>query len=86
MRDPISPHQRLAVALRFLASGNSDEDLKFLTAIVPNTTPKFFIFQIHYHITIIFDKIFTKKNCKAFFRASRLRKLACTSIKISNLF
>lgn len=33
MRDAISPHERLSATLRFLASGQSYEDLKFLTRI-----------------------------------------------------
>lgn len=40
MREPISPFHRLAATLRFLASGNSFEDLKFLTAIAPQTIGK----------------------------------------------
>lgn len=43
MGEPISPYDRLAVTLRFLASGNSFEDLKFLTAIAPQTIVKFVI-------------------------------------------
>ena len=42
MRDTIS-HQPLAVTLRFLASLNSYEDLKFLTAISPQTMGKIVI-------------------------------------------
>ncbi|XP_049304029.1 putative nuclease HARBI1 [Bactrocera dorsalis] len=37
MRKAIPVHHRLALTLRFLASGNSFEDLKFLTAIAPQT-------------------------------------------------
>ncbi|XP_037810112.1 putative nuclease HARBI1 isoform X2 [Lucilia sericata] len=37
MRDAIPPHHRLALTLRFLASGNNFQDLKFLTAIAPQT-------------------------------------------------
>ena len=33
MRDAITPHERLSVTLRFLATGRSYEDLKFSTAI-----------------------------------------------------
>ena len=32
MRSSISPSERLSITLRYLASGNSFEDLKFLTA------------------------------------------------------
>ncbi|XP_036328180.1 protein ALP1-like [Rhagoletis pomonella] len=43
MREPISPYHRLAVTLRCLASGNTFEDLKFLTAITPQTIGKIVI-------------------------------------------
>ena len=35
MRKLISPHERLTVTLRFLATGRSYEDMKFSTAISP---------------------------------------------------
>ena len=35
MRRAISPHERLSVTLRFLATGRSYEDLKFSAAISP---------------------------------------------------
>ncbi|GFO24820.1 hypothetical protein PoB_005132500 [Plakobranchus ocellatus] len=35
MRDAISPTYRLSITLRFLATGNSFEDLKFMSAICP---------------------------------------------------
>ncbi|RUM45877.1 MAG: hypothetical protein DSY80_02855 [Desulfocapsa sp.] len=35
MRDPISPSERLSVTLRYLATGNSFEDLKFSSAVSP---------------------------------------------------
>ncbi|CAD7078115.1 unnamed protein product [Hermetia illucens] len=37
MRDAISPNERLSATLRFLASGQTFEDLKFLTAISPQS-------------------------------------------------
>lgn len=40
MREPITPYHRLATTLRFLASGNSFEDMKFLTAMAPQTIGK----------------------------------------------
>ncbi|XP_067648088.1 uncharacterized protein [Eurosta solidaginis] len=40
MREAIPPQHRLALTLRFLASGNNFEDLKFLTAISPQTIGK----------------------------------------------
>lgn len=43
MRDPIKPHQRIAVTLAFLARGNSYEHLKFFTAISPHTIRKIVI-------------------------------------------
>lgn len=35
MRDAIPPSQRLSITLRYLATGNSFEDLKFTSAISP---------------------------------------------------
>ncbi|ESO99568.1 hypothetical protein LOTGIDRAFT_141871 [Lottia gigantea] len=35
MRPSIPPHQRLSIALRYLATGDLFEDLKFLTAVSP---------------------------------------------------
>ena len=35
MRSAISPFERLSITLRFLATGNTFEDLKFLSAISP---------------------------------------------------
>lgn len=37
MRNAISPTERLTTTLRFLATGRSFEDLKFATAIAPQT-------------------------------------------------
>ncbi|XP_054745846.1 uncharacterized protein LOC129250235 [Anastrepha obliqua] len=37
MRDAITPHERLSATLRFLSSGESFEDFKFLTAISPHS-------------------------------------------------
>ncbi|XP_037951439.1 putative nuclease HARBI1 [Teleopsis dalmanni] len=37
MRDAISPHERLSATLRFLASGGTFQDLKFLTGISPHS-------------------------------------------------
>lgn len=37
MRDAISANERLSATLRFLASGQTFEDLKFLTAISPQS-------------------------------------------------
>ncbi|ESO93725.1 hypothetical protein LOTGIDRAFT_100028, partial [Lottia gigantea] len=43
MRDPISPNERLSVTLRYLATGNSFQDLKFNTAISPQAIGKIVI-------------------------------------------
>nr|XP_022911495.1 protein ANTAGONIST OF LIKE HETEROCHROMATIN PROTEIN 1-like [Onthophagus taurus] len=43
MRDSISPQLRLSTTLRYLASGATYEDLKFLTAIAPQTIGKIVI-------------------------------------------
>ncbi|KAG5869550.1 hypothetical protein JTB14_037167 [Gonioctena quinquepunctata] len=37
MRDAISPSQRLSITLRYLATGNTFEDLKFTSAISPQS-------------------------------------------------
>lgn len=37
MRKAITPHERLIVTLRFLSTGRSYEDLKFSTAISPQS-------------------------------------------------
>ena len=37
MRDAIAVSQRLSITLRYLATGNSFEDLKFLTAVSPQS-------------------------------------------------
>lgn len=43
MRDAITPNERLSATIRFLASGNSMEDLKFLTAISAQSLGKIII-------------------------------------------
>ena len=40
MREAVSPHQRLSATLRFLATGQSYEDLKFHTRISPHLLGK----------------------------------------------
>lgn len=37
MRDAISPSQRLSITLRYLATGNTFEDLKFISAVSPQS-------------------------------------------------
>jgi hypothetical protein len=37
MRDAIPPSQRLSIALRYVATGNTFEDLKFTSAISPQS-------------------------------------------------
>lgn len=37
MRDAIPPIQRLSITLRYLATGNTFEDLKFTSAISPQS-------------------------------------------------
>jgi hypothetical protein len=37
MRDAISPSQHLSITLRYLATGNNFEDLKFTSAISPQS-------------------------------------------------
>lgn len=43
MRDPISPSQRLSITLRYLATGNTFEDLKFGCAVSPQAIGKIVI-------------------------------------------
>lgn len=43
MRSSIAPSERLSITLRYLASGNSFEDLKFLTATSPQAIGKIVI-------------------------------------------
>jgi hypothetical protein len=38
MRDAIPPSQRLSITLRYLATGNTFEDLKFTSAVSPQST------------------------------------------------
>ena len=38
MRDAIPPSQRLSITVRYLATGNTFEDLKFTSAISPQST------------------------------------------------
>lgn len=40
MRDSISPEMRLTITLRYFATGNTFEDLKFLTATSPQAIGK----------------------------------------------
>jgi hypothetical protein len=40
MRYAVSPRERLTITLRYLATGNSYEDLKFLSAISPQLLGK----------------------------------------------
>ena len=43
MRSSIPPSERLSITLRYLASGNSFEDLQFLTATSPQAIGKLVI-------------------------------------------
>ncbi|GFN94113.1 hypothetical protein PoB_002061900 [Plakobranchus ocellatus] len=43
MRQSISPTERLSITLRYLATGNTFEDLKFASAIAPQTIGKIVI-------------------------------------------
>jgi len=43
MREPISCMERLSITLRYLATGNTFEDLKFISAIAPQTIGKLVI-------------------------------------------
>lgn len=43
LREAIPPSQRLSCSLRFLATGASFEELKFITAIAPQTIRKIIV-------------------------------------------
>ncbi|XP_037794516.1 uncharacterized protein LOC119589929 [Penaeus monodon] len=43
MPQPISPTERLSITLRYLTTGNTFEDLKFVSAIAPQTIGKIVI-------------------------------------------
>lgn len=45
MRSAIPANQRLSTTLRYLATGQSFEDLKFTTAIAPQTLSKIIIIE-----------------------------------------
>lgn len=57
LREPISPHERLSLTLRFLASGQTFEDLKFSTLIAPQTIGKIVIETCEAIIHVLKDNI-----------------------------
>ncbi|CAH2088823.1 unnamed protein product [Euphydryas editha] len=61
MREAISPFQRLAITLRYLATGNTFEDLKFSTAISPQSLGKIVIETCEAIIQVLKDYIKVRK-------------------------
>ncbi|GFO43143.1 ankyrin repeat domain-containing protein 27 [Plakobranchus ocellatus] len=57
MRQPISPAERLSITLRYLATGNTFEDLKFVSAIAPQTIGKIVIETCEAIISCLHDYI-----------------------------
>jgi len=57
MREPISPAQRLSCTLRYLAIGVKFEELKFITAIAPQTLGKIIIETCQAITTVLKDNI-----------------------------
>ncbi|KAL4084671.1 hypothetical protein QTP88_027598 [Uroleucon formosanum] len=62
MRKAISPTERLATTLRFLATGRSFEDLKFSTAIAPQTISSIILETCEAMITKLQEYIQLPKN------------------------
>lgn len=61
MREPISPAQRLSCTLRYLATGVNFEELKFITAIAPQTIGKIIIETCEAIITVLKNNIKVSK-------------------------
>lgn len=57
MREAIQPWMRLSATLRFLASGNSFQDLSFSTRIAPNTLSQIVPETLRSIITVLEDKV-----------------------------
>ncbi|XP_018360612.1 PREDICTED: uncharacterized protein LOC108759604 [Trachymyrmex cornetzi] len=53
MRKAISPRMRLSVTLRYLATGNSFQDLAYSTRIAPNTLSKIILETLQTIITVL---------------------------------
>ena len=60
MRQPISPTDRLSITLRFLTTGNTFEDLKFVSAIAPQTIGKIVIETCEVIISCLHEYIYVK--------------------------
>lgn len=67
MREVISIRQRISLSLRYLATGNTFEDLKFITAISPQSIGRIVIDTceaiIHCFKNYIQVRIFNKFMC-----------------------
>jgi len=60
MREAISPRDRLSITLRYLATGNSFQDLSYSTRIAPNTLSKLVPETLKAIIKVLGDKVI---NC-----------------------
>lgn len=96
MREPISPEERLSLTLRFLASGQSFEDLKFLTAIAPQTIAIIVMETCEAIISVLKDNIKVSKIIKCIYFTKLLfsymyiyietRYILCIILKAVNHF
>lgn len=65
MRDAIPPSQRLSITLRYLATGNSFEDLKFTSAVSPQSIRLIVMETCHAIIHALRDFIQVRKmHCR----------------------
>lgn len=61
MRESISPNERLALTLRYLATGRTFEDLKYSAVIAPTTISKIVMETCEAIITVLKDRIQVNK-------------------------
>jgi len=61
MRESIPPNQRLALTLRYLATGRSFEDLKYSAVIAPTTISEIVMETCKAIITVLKDRIQVNK-------------------------
>lgn len=62
MREAISPRMRLSATLRYLATGNSFQDLMFSTRIAPNTPSQIIPETLQAIIAILEEKVMSFPN------------------------
>lgn len=61
MRECIPPNQRLALTLKYLATGRSFEDLKYSAVIAPTTISEIVVETCEAIITVLVDRIQVNK-------------------------